>query len=75
MSERWKYQLRTGLPFGIILPIGLSLFEWFYTPFNEVFFTPKFFIRFLIFLVVGVFGVGYANWRKKLKDEQYDKQK
>jgi hypothetical protein len=28
MNERWKYQIRTGLPFGIIMPIVIISFDW-----------------------------------------------
>ena len=75
MNERWKYQIRTGLPFGIIMPIIMTLFDWFGTSatFTEGFFTVKFLIKLIIFLVIGVFLIGYSNWREREKNEMYNK--
>ena len=75
MSERWKYQLKTGLPFGLMMPIALTSMDWYYTSFAEAFFSVKFLIKLIIFLVVGVFLIGYSNWRAKKKEEEYSKQK
>lgn len=75
MSERWKYQIKTGLPFGIILPIVLMSFEWYGTSFSETFISMKFLIYLVVFLFVGVFMIGYSNWRQRKKNEEYNKQK
>ncbi|MDI9256030.1 MULTISPECIES: hypothetical protein [Flavobacterium] len=75
MSERWKYQIKTGLPFGIFMPIVLTLVEWYYSSFSEAFISIKFLVRLCIFLFVGIFLIGYSNWRAKKKSEEYNKQK
>jgi hypothetical protein len=75
MSERWKYQLRAGLPFGIIMPIVLTSFEWFGTSFTQAFISIKFLSYLGIFLFVGIFLMGYSSWREKKKNEEYNKQK
>jgi hypothetical protein len=75
MSERWNYQIKTGLPFGIIMPIVLTSFEWYGTSFTEAFLSKKFLVYLLVFLFVGVFIIGYSNWREKKKNQEYNKQK
>lgn len=77
MSERWKYQIRTGLPFGIIMPVTMILFDWIGSSisFAEAFLSKKFLIYLIVFLLVGVLLIGYSNWREKKKNEEYNKQK
>ena len=75
MSERWKYQIKTGLPFGIVMPIIMTLFEWYGTSetFAEAFFTMKFLIKLIVFVTIGVFLIGYSYWRERAKNEMYNK--
>jgi hypothetical protein len=75
MSERWKYQIKTGLPFGIVMPIIMTLFEWYGTSetFAEAFFTMKFLIKLIVFMTIGVFLIGYSYWRERAKNEMYNK--
>jgi hypothetical protein len=75
MSKRWKHQFKSGLPFGIIMPILMTSFDWFGTPlsFKEAFFSKKFLEELVIFLFVGVFIIGYSSWREKAKNEMYNK--
>ncbi|MGC4040841.1 MAG: hypothetical protein QM710_08705 [Flavobacterium sp.] len=75
MNERWKYQIKSGLPFGIIMPVILTCFEWYGTTFTEAFFTRKFLVYLATFLFFGVFVIGYSNWREKQKNNEYNKQK
>ncbi|WP_396156141.1 hypothetical protein [Flavobacterium sp.] len=75
MNERWKYQIKSGVPFGILLPIVLGLLDWYGTSFSEAFFTLKFLISLLVFLFLGIFVIGYYNWREKRKTLEYNKQK
>lgn len=75
MNDRWKYQIKTGLPFGILMPIVLTSFDWYGTSFAAAFFTEKFLIKLVVFLFVGIFLIGYSNWREKRKNEEYNKQK
>ncbi len=77
MSERWKYQFKTGLPFGIMMPVVMTLFDWFGTSasFDEAFFSMNFLVKLVIFLLGGIFVIGYFNWREKQKNLEYNKQK
>jgi hypothetical protein len=75
MSERWKYQIKKGLPFGIIMPIVMTSFDWFGTSetFAQAFISKKFLAELVIFLFVGIFAIGYSSWREKAKNEMYNK--
>lgn len=75
MNERWKCQIRKGLPFGIIMPIAMTSLDWFGTSatFVEAFFTLKFLIKFLVFMTIGIFLIGYSYWRERAKNEMYNK--
>lgn len=75
MNERWKYQLKKGLPFGIVMPIIITLFEWYGTSetFGQAFFTLRFLLKFIVFMALGIFLIGYSYWREKAKNEMYNK--
>jgi cytochrome c biogenesis factor len=75
MSERWKCQIKSGLPFGLLLPIVLGLFDWYGTSFSEAFFTIKFLISLLVFLLGGIFVIGYYNWKEVQKNIEYNEEK
>ena len=75
MYERWKYQIKKGLPFGIIMPIVITSFDWYGGTFTGAFFSKKFLILLLIFLFVGIFIVGYSSWREQRMNNEYNKQK
>jgi hypothetical protein len=67
MSERWKFQLKSGLIWGIILSLSLSAFDLFERSFEDVFFSKINLLRTLYFVLVGIFIIGYVNWKKKIK--------
>ena len=69
MSERWKYQIRTGGIYGLILSFVLDLFDSSEMSFNDAFFRQKSIIRLVYFLLIGIFIVGYSGWKKKVKRE------
>jgi hypothetical protein len=75
MNKRWKYQIKSGLPFGLLLPIVLGLLDWYGTSFSEAFLTKRFLINLIIFLFGGIFVIGYYNWKEVQKKEEYNKQK
>lgn len=75
MSPRWKYQIKSGLPFGLLMPVVLGIIEWFGTSFSEAFLTLKFLISLLVFLFGGIVVIGYFNWKEVQKNEEYNKQK
>ncbi len=73
MSERWKYQIKKGLPFGLIMPILLTIVEAYGTSYQEAFFSKRFLGLLAIFLFAGVFIIGYSYWRERQKNEMYNK--
>lgn len=75
MGERWKYQIKKGLPFGLIMPVVMTSIEWFGTSdtFKEAFISKKFLAELVVFLFFGVFVIGYSSWREKAKNEMYNK--
>ena len=75
MSQRWKHQIKAGLPFGILMPIFLTALEGYYSTYQEAFCSIKLLYRLLVFLPIGVFVIGYSSWRERFKNEQYNKQK
>jgi hypothetical protein len=69
MSERWKYQLKTGIFWGLFMIVAMTLFEWKEKPILTEITSPKFYLKFAIYLLVGIFGLGYFNWKAKKKQE------
>ncbi|MBY0487245.1 MAG: hypothetical protein K2P85_08695 [Flavobacteriaceae bacterium] len=74
MSERWKYQIKTGSFWGIFMMVFTTLFELKEHPFKEQIAFPQFWIRFLAYLVLGIFGLGYYNWKQNVKNQKKDNQ-
>lgn len=64
MSERWKFQLLSGMKFGVFM----TLFMTGFTCLTEGSFAPFFRFSFLYMLAVlvaaGVFVKGYYDWRE-----------
>ena len=71
MSERWKYQIKVGLiwSFSFNLIITLATFDWGKKANFEDMFTIKYFFRLLIFVLSGIFIVGYSSWKSEIKKE------
>lgn len=67
MSERWKYQIKIGLFWGIFMSVFNMLFELQEHPIKEQISEPKFYFRAITFIVVGVFVLGYFNWKSTKK--------
>jgi hypothetical protein len=65
MSERWNYQLKMGGFWGIFMIIFMTLFELKEKPFIEQFSSANFYFRAIVYLVLGIFGLGYYNWKQK----------
>jgi hypothetical protein len=69
MSERWKYQLKTGLFWGIFMTLFNVLFEIKEKSLSEQFTSPNLYIRLVVFSAVGIFILGYFTWRAKKTSE------
>ena len=69
MSERWKFQLKNGLIWGVVLSLFLSVFDLFEMSFEDVFMSKRNLIRTFYFVLTGIFVVSYISWKKKIKRE------
>ena len=69
MNERWKYQIKTGGFWGIFMTVFNVLFELKQVSFLEQISKPTFYIRLVVYVLVGIFVLGYFNWKAKLKRE------
>ena len=74
MSERWKYQLKMGGFWGIFMIIFMTLFEIKEKSISEQLSSKDFYFRAISYLVLGIFVLGYFNWKSKVKREKVDKQ-
>ena len=69
MSERWKFQIKSGGIWGVLMIVFFTLFELEKTSFIQQIENPKFWLRSLIYLLSGIFILGYFNWKAKLKKD------
>jgi type IV secretory pathway TrbL component len=74
MSERWKYQIKSGGFFALVMTLIFSLWESYISSFEEAFFSKIFIVRLILFLLSGIFAVGYFNWKEKMKKDSLNKQ-
>jgi EamA domain-containing membrane protein RarD len=65
MNERWKFQTSYGVVSGICASIVWTLFELTSKTFSEAFHTYNFLFRVLFMVAIGVFILGYLQWRKQ----------
>ena len=69
MSKRWKYQLKYGVIWGLLVSFVTASFDLFNMTFEEVYLTKKNIIRTSYFVLAGIFFVSYFSWKKKTKEE------
>ncbi|MEY2922186.1 hypothetical protein [Flavobacterium sp.] len=69
MSERWKYQLKSGGLWGLFMSVFILLFNMKEQPIAEQLQHPEFWVKTLVYLIVGIFGLGYYNWKHKQKQQ------
>ncbi|MEC5164568.1 hypothetical protein RCH18_000284 [Flavobacterium sp. PL11] len=67
MSERWKYQIKTGGLWGLIIAVIIPTLDLFQLSFEHAFLSRQNLVRTAYFIIVGVFLIGYLRWRKKVK--------
>jgi hypothetical protein len=65
MNERWKYQLKVGLFWGLFMLVFMTLFEWKEQPIMTQLSSLKFYVRLVVYLALGIFFVGYFSWKGK----------
>ncbi len=69
MNERWKYQTKTGIFWGLFM-IGFSAFiNRENKPIAIAVTEMDFYFRGVVFLLFGVFVLGYTSWKSKVKRE------
>jgi hypothetical protein len=69
MTERWKYQLKTGGFWGVFMIIFTTVFALKEKPFATQITDSNYYIRAAGFLLFGVFALGYSSWKAKIKRE------
>ncbi|WP_395060927.1 hypothetical protein [Flavobacterium sp.] len=74
MSERWKYQVKTGGFWGIFMVIFTTLFDLKENPIMKQLSSTNFYIKSFIYIGIGIFVLGYFNWKAKVKNEKKDNQ-
>lgn len=69
MSERWKYQLKMGGFWGVFMTVFMSLFDLQEKPLMEQITSYNFYLRAVVYIAVGVFVLGYFNWKQMQKNK------
>jgi predicted MFS family arabinose efflux permease len=69
MNERWKYQLKVGVFWGLFMSGCMLLFEIKEKPIMSQIVTTGFYLKLVIYVAVGIFVLGYFNWKAKKKQE------
>ena len=67
MSEKWKFKLKTGLIWGVFMAVVMTAIEALEKHSFGVYLSWKFVAQLLIFSVMGVFVLGYFNWKAREK--------
>ncbi|AWA29128.1 hypothetical protein HYN48_02955 [Flavobacterium magnum] len=67
MSERWKFQIRTGVFWGVFMSFFQLLFEMKRTPVTTQLSDVGFYVATLAQILVGIFVVGYFSWTSRPK--------
>lgn len=70
MSERWRYQIKTGGFWGLFMIAFTTLFSIKEKPISGLITTPDFYFRCVGFLLFGVFFLGYSSWKAKIKRQE-----
>ncbi len=70
MNERWKYQIKSGGIWGVFMSLFNVLFELREKPFAEQINHSNFYIRSSSFILIGIFVLGYYNWKAKVRNEK-----
>ena len=65
MSERWKYQIKTGGIWGLFMAAFMAFFEIKENPILEQLSSFQFYFRLVCFELVGIFILGYFTWKNR----------
>ncbi len=69
MSERWKYQIKTGGIWGLFMSVFMLLFDIKTVTFVQQLSQPSFYIRAVAYILLGIFVLGYFTWKSKIKQQ------
>lgn len=69
MTERWKYQLKTGGFWGVFMIVFTTLYALKEKPLATQINDSNFYFRAIVFLLFGIFALGYSSWKSKTKRE------
>ncbi len=69
MTERWKYQIKSGGIWGLSMSAFIVLFKMKEQPIAEQLQHQEFWGKTIIYLIIGIFGLGYFNWKQKVKKD------
>lgn len=69
MSERWKYQIKTGSFWGVFMTAFSVLFELQEKPLKMQLSNPSLYYKAVVFIVIGIFVLGYFNWKSRMKSQ------
>ncbi len=69
MNDRWKYQVKTGLPWGIFMTVFMAIYQMKEKPLLIQLNEGQFYFRLVCFLLFGVFVLGYSSWKAMTKRE------
>lgn len=69
MSERWKYQIKTGGIWGGFMSVFMLFFDIKTITIAEQLSKPSFYIRAIAYIVLGIFVLGYFTWKSKNRRE------
>jgi hypothetical protein len=70
MSERWKYQLKTGTFWGLFMSLFSLIFRLNEVSLSQQLSSVEFYVRLAGFVILGIFVLGYFNWRSRQKRQQ-----
>jgi hypothetical protein len=68
MSERWKYQLKTGMFWGVFMAVSMTMIDACEHKNFGLILSWNFLLKFIVFCAVGIFILGYFNWKAKEKE-------
>ena len=69
MTERWKYQLKTGGFWGVFMIVFTTVFALKEKPLAIQITDYSYYIRAVGYLLFGVFVLGFSSWKSKIKRE------
>lgn len=70
MSERWKFQVKNGLFFGVLTTFFSTLFDFDNDSFLDTLLSKETIIRMVLFTLAGIFIVSYFSWKKKVEQDK-----